>query len=396
MDSEATHDTIEQLGLTWPRDPIRRPSVVAGPDVTTEPGRVLLLVGAGHAHLHVVGHAAELIAAGCRVRLLAPRTFHYSGMASAAATGHLSTGRERIDVALLTASRGVEHHDGVLTDIDLDARVAVADDGTELPFDVISFNVGSVVTASSMVVDSAVLRVKPLSSLCRLPDRLRDRGRAGGARVSVVGGGSSGLELAAHLALRPDVAQVHLLHAGPHVGPGLPQGASRRLARLLTTRGVAIHTGCTVVRLTDTFAWCSDGTEVVHDLAVLASGLAAPPLLATLGLGDSDGIPVKATLQHPDHENVYAAGDCAHFLPHPLPRIGVHGVRQGPVLHASLLARASSGPLPVYTPQNRALSVLDLGGGIGLAARGERWWLGRSALLLKRWIDHRWLGQYRD
>ena len=72
----------------------------------------------------------------------------------------------------------------------------------------------------------------------------------------------------------------------------------------------------------------------------------------------------------------------------------MHGVRQGPVLQASLLARVSGDPLPPYAPQTRALSVLDLGEGLGLAARGRRWWLERSALMLKRWIDRRWLRQY--
>ena len=32
----------------------------------------LLLVGAGHTHLHLLAHADELTAAGYRVRLLAP------------------------------------------------------------------------------------------------------------------------------------------------------------------------------------------------------------------------------------------------------------------------------------------------------------------------------------
>jgi NADH dehydrogenase FAD-containing subunit len=114
-----------------------------------------------------------------------------------------------------------------------------------------------------------------------------------------------------------------------------------------------------------------------------------------LGLGDARGVPVTATLQHPDHADVHAVGDCARFLPQPLPRIGVHGVRQGPVLLASLLARARGAELPSYEPQREALAVLDLGDGVGLAVRGRWWWQGRAALLLKRWIDRRWLRQYR-
>lgn len=104
---------------------------------------------------------------------------------------------------------------------------------------------------------------------------------------------------------------------------------------------------------------------------------------------------MRATLQHAVREEIYAAGDCARFLPGPLSRIGVHGVRQGPVLHQSLLARVRGEPLPVYKPPRRALSILDLGDGIGLAVRGRWWWYGAEALRLKRYIDRRWLNTYQ-
>ena len=131
-----------------------------------------------------------------------------------------------------------------------------------------------------------------------------------------------------------------------------------------------------------------------HDVALLAAGLTAPPLLAELGLGDARGVPVRETLQHRDRDDMYAAGDCAYFLPDALPRIGVHGVRQGPVLLRSLLARTKGKPLPVYKPQRRALSILDLGDGVGLAVRGRWWWFGAGALRLKRYIDGHWLRGY--
>ncbi len=140
---------------------------------------------------------------------------------------------------------------------------------------------------------------------------------------------------------------------------------------------------------------CADGAVVPHDIALLATGLSAPPLLASLGLGDDDGVPVLATLQHVDRDEIYALGDCAHFLPSPLPRIGVHGVRQGPVLQRSLIARTRDAPLPEYRPQRRSLAILDLGDGVGLAVWGRWWWYGAAPLLLKRWIDRRWLKTYQ-
>ncbi len=355
---------------------------------------VLLLVGAGHAHLHLIRHAAELTAAGYRVRLLAPRFFDYSGVASATAAGALAADAGRIDVRALAVRCGVELIEGRLASLELGARVALTSGGTRVRYDVLSLNIGSVVAPAGLLVGDGVATVKPLSGLADLDARLRALGPAG-ASVTVVGAGASGLELAAHLSVRPDVTRVRLLEAAATVGADLPAGARRRIVRLLAARGVSVRTGCAVRDLGGRRVICADGSELSHDVAVLAVGLVAPPLLTELGLGDASGVPVRATLQHLHRDEVYAVGDCARFLPGALPRIGVHGVRQGPVLLQSLLARSRGRALPTYEPQRLSLSILDLGAGVGLAVRGRWWWYGATALRLKRFIDRRWLRTYR-
>ena len=100
----------------------------------------LLLVGAGHAHLHVVKHAGELGAAGYRLQLLAPRYFDYSGVASASATaaGALDSDAGRIDVRALVGVSGVEFHEGTLESLDPELRIATTSDGARLPYDVLA------------------------------------------------------------------------------------------------------------------------------------------------------------------------------------------------------------------------------------------------------------------
>lgn len=355
---------------------------------------VLLLVGAGHAHLHLLAEAESLRAAGHDVHLLAPATFAYSGVASATAAGVLPPGSGTIDVAWLAGRTGVRHHVARLVSVDLPGHRVLTSDGVWLAWDVLSVNIGSVVSTDGLVVDPDVLRVKPLEQLATLAERVREAAPRG-ARVTVVGGGPSGLELAGHLSVLPGVTSVLLLEAGPVAGGALPEGARRRVRRLLADRAVVVRTGVGVTEVRSGHVLTRDGEVLDHDVVVLATGLMAPPLLAATGLGGPQGVPVRATLQHRDHDEVYAAGDCADFLPGRLPRIGVHGVRQGPVLLASLLSRRRGEALPAYRPQRHALQVLDLGGGVGLAARGRWWWQGASALRLKRVIDRRWLAAYR-
>ncbi|AZI56812.1 hypothetical protein EH165_00115 [Nakamurella antarctica] len=353
---------------------------------------ILLLVGAGHAHLYVVKRAKELAGAGYQLHLLAPRYFDYSGVASATAAGALPKNTGRIDVGALAERSGLAFHEGTLVGLDLQKNIAVTSTGGRVSYDVISLNIGSVVAPAGMQVDPSVMRVKPLSGLAELDDRLTT---AGPQAITVIGGGASGVELAAHLSVSPHVTQVRLVDSGPAIGSDLPQGARRRIDRFLHARGVDIHTGSAVREIGAQKSICENGSEIPHDLALLAVGLTAPPLLAEIGLGDERGVPVRATLQHQARDEIYAVGDCARFLPQPLPRIGVHGVRQGPVLYESLLARVEQQPLPVYTPQRLALSILDLGDGVGLAVWGRFWWFGTFALRLKRYIDRRWLKMYQ-
>lgn len=360
------------------------------------PERRLLLVGAGHAHLHLLRHASRLDAAGYRTTLVAPARFDYSGAASGIAAGDRDPAEGLIDVAALARRHRVDHRQGLVTDVDPLTRTATIDDGSRLGWDVVSFNIGSVVDVPPVARSAAtVVEVKPLSGLARLRERLERPPTGRGHHVTVVGGGASGLELAAHLAARADTDRVHLVEYGPRVGDFLPQPAARRLVSLLEARGVRIVTDAGPVRVEADTLVVRDGARLAHDVLVVATGLAPPPLATRSPLGGRDGFPVRATLQHRDHDDVYATGDCADFLPSPLPRLGVHGVRQGPVLLAALEARVSGAPAPVYRPQRRVLSILDLGGGTALAVRGRWWWLGRSSLRLKRRIDRRWLSAYR-
>ena len=356
----------------------------------------LLLVGAGHAHLHLLRHAHQLRRAGYVVTLVAPPWFDYSGVAAGIAVGARNPAAGRIDVARLTRGQ-VEHRHTQVDELDPDARVAVCENGDVVAWDVVSFNIGSVAaTPPGVRVHDDVVRVKPLDDLRRLREHVAGPGPRPGLRVTVVGAGPSGIELAAQLAVATGVAHVTLLESGPTLGTFLPAQAASRLTPLLESRGVAVRCGVELDQVGASQTVLRDGTALPHDVAVLATGLAPPTLATTAPWGGAQGFPVRATLQHRDNDVVYAAGDCADFLPGRLPRIGVHGVRQGPVLLEALLARATGSAAPVYSPQARALSILDLGAGTALAVRGRHWWLGRASLLLKRAIDRRWLTSYRS
>ncbi len=146
--------------------------------------QTLLLVGAGHTHLHLLRHADRLRAAGWTVVLLAPRWFDYSGVGSAVATGALPLEAGRLDVAALAArERRTPPRGARWRDLDPRARVATTATGQRLAYDVVSIGIGSVTSDLGVPVGAGVVAVKPLAGLQTLADRLPDDGAAVGHRV---------------------------------------------------------------------------------------------------------------------------------------------------------------------------------------------------------------------
>jgi NADH dehydrogenase FAD-containing subunit len=104
---------------------------------------------------------------------------------------------------------------------------------------------------------------------------------------------------------------------------------------------------------------------------------------------------VGSTLPSIADARLFAAGDCASLEGYRLPKLGVSGVRQAPILLHKLVALLGGRPLMQYRPQSRYLTFLNLGCGRALAVYGNLHWLGRFSYWIKDRIDRRFLARYR-
>jgi NADH dehydrogenase FAD-containing subunit len=357
----------------------------------------VVLVGAGHANLLVVRAADRLRAAGLEVTLVDPGVFWYSGMAAAVAGGAVDPGRDRVDPGPLARRVGVRVVRARAVALDPAAGHLDLDDGTRLEATAVVVNVGSEVDPRGLPLDLPnVTPAKPTTGLLDLHDRLR--AAPPGRRVVVVGSGASAVELAGNLtsgaglhAARP---RVTIVGSGPLVPP-VDADVRAYLTASLVRRGVALVLGPRVVDLTGEAVVLDDGRELPADEVVLATGLRAAPAVARLGLGDEGGMPTTTTLQHPEHPNVFGAGDAIRFAGTGLPRLGVFAVRQAPVLVDNLLALHAGTPLRNYEPQERLLTAVDLGGGDAVLMWRDRRLHGRLALVVKRLLDEWFLRRHR-
>ena len=359
----------------------------------------VVLVGGGHAHLQVIRGASALRAEGARVSVICPRHFWYSGLATAVLSGSHEPADDCIDIADLAQRRGVDWIDSTVTAIAVADRSLTLADGSTLSWDRLSLNVGSeVALPGTPAADDRILPVKPIANVAALRARLEGQANGTAPRILVIGGGPTGCEVTANLAtlctrVAPD-ARITLAHHGERLLPAAPAGAGRHIEASLRHRGVHMRHGASLT-ITDAGKMRIDGEPPAADILVPATGLRAVELARSLAIDGTDGVPVTTALHHPAHPEIFAAGDCAHFLPRPLPKVGVFGVRQGPILLHNLAASLARRPLRPFQPQRRYLTILNLGNGTGLALRGGWWWHGRMMLRLKHFLDHRFLLTHR-
>ena len=144
--------------------------------------------------------------------------------------------------------------------------------------------------------------------------------------IGIVGGGATGVELAAELfdasrmlnaygvtALDNQQISVHLLEAAPRLLPGLSERVSQTVKTELESMGVTIHTDTAVKEAQAHQLLTGDDEVIKTDINVWAAGIKAPPFLAELGLSTNkkNQIEVNSTLQSVDDEKIFALGDCA-------------------------------------------------------------------------------------
>jgi pyridine nucleotide-disulfide oxidoreductase family protein len=367
----------------------------------------VLLVGAGHAHLEVLRRLARDPRPGLRPCLVSADPRHYySGMVPGYLAGIYGEAEISFHLPTLAARLGVPFVEGRAVEVDAGRRAVRLEDGSSRPYDLASFNVGSLTAGAATpgVREHAAL-LKPFSRVRALRDRidgLAARREPGAARVTVVGGGAGGVEIAFALAAVLDRAgrarRVAVLEGGPRILRGYSERFAARARRALAARGIELATGRRAAAVEPDAVVLEDGERLPSDLTVWLAGPAAPPLFRGSGLPvDGAGfLLVEPSLRCPGQPDVLGAGDCVTLAADPgTPKAGVYAVRQAPLLHASLVAAVEGGEPPSYRPQGSFLSLLNTSDGRALLRWRGVVGHGRGAWWLKDRIDRRFMARYR-
>lgn len=365
------------------------------------------MIGAGHAHLEVLRRLALEPHEELEVTVVSLEDRHfYSGMTPGYLAGTYSRDELAFDIPALARRAGVQYRKGRAAEFLPGERSVLLASGEKLSYDTISFNIGSLIAGGDRPQVAAAERIKPLHRVDRLYEAIHALARAPRTepvRVSVVGAGAAGIEVACALAAVLDQAgrgrQVMIFDALEHILPGYPRSFQRRVKAALTTLAIDFHLNSWVEGVEGTAVSLADGSEVSSDLSVWLTGPSGGPLFTKSGLPtDARGfLLVDDHLRSLGDPKTFAVGDCATLASHPeTPKAGVYAVRQAPVLWRNLLAASSGGPLSAYAPQPDFLSILNTCDGKALLRykRFHTW--SHWAWRLKDTIDRRFMRKYQQ
>ncbi|MBT2443466.1 FAD-dependent oxidoreductase [Streptomyces sp. ISL-36] len=251
----------------------------------------VLVLGAGYAGLI----AALRLAPHARVTLVDPAD-HFTERVR---LHERAAGRPDVThpLSLFLHGTGIDHIAARATSLDPEARLVSTDDGRSLPYDRLVYALGSRTGLPAGTTDT---RAYTAESAAELHKHLRDRPGS----VAVVGGGLTGIEMAAELAetYGPGGARVRLLTAADRIGTGLSSRGAAHARSVLEARGVRIEEGRRVAHPAD-----ADAEVVVWSAALVPNSELASS--AGLSLAPSGRIAVDAALRSVSHPDIYVPGD---------------------------------------------------------------------------------------
>jgi len=367
----------------------------------------LVLVGGGHAHMVTLANIRRFVEKGYRVTVVGPSEFHYySGMGPGMLGGTYSP--EQIRFA---TKRGVERQGGEfvrdrVTRIFPGARQVETVAGIRIDYDVVSFNAGSYIPLPDADSDGKgwpenLYPVKPIEQLMDAAAALKALFAEKPVTVNVVGGGPSSAEVAGNVWQLARDSQAHMprirILCGSSFMGRFGDRVRSRVKQILEKRGIVIQENARVQSVTPSRITLTSGQVCDTDFTFMAAGVIPSPIFEDSGLavGPDRGLLVNQYLQSVADSRIFGGGDCIHFQPLPLDKVGVYAVRQNPVLCHNLMAAMDGGPLKPFDPGPDYLLVFNLGGGKGVLKKKNMVFKGRLAFTIKDYIDTKFMKKFQ-
>ncbi|MCQ3830195.1 NAD(P)/FAD-dependent oxidoreductase [Microbulbifer elongatus] len=271
------------------------------------------------------------------------RTHIWKPLLHQVATGALDSSLDALNYQVHARANGFQFELGSLQGLDRENKTVelaevCSEDGTplvparKLEYDYLVFALGSQsndfhtpgVRDCCQFLDSAEqaqkFHTRLLDQFLQLESRVAES-----VHIAIVGGGATGVELAAELVdavhemghygrIKNGDLKVTLIEAGPHLLPALPQRLGNSSQKELTKIGVRVLTSTQVAEATQAGFITKEGEEIPAAIRVWAAGVKAPDFLQQLdglAVNPRNQIEVETTLRSKNDSAIFALGDCA-------------------------------------------------------------------------------------
>ena len=318
-----------------------------GGPMTTSSRIVIVGGGAGGLELATrLGRAAQKLP-GVSILLIDKYPFHiWKPLFHEVASGSLDVDMDGVDYRAHAANNGFEFQLGTLRGLDRPSREvaleAICDQSGEVlvpprcvNYDILVLAVGSVTNDFSVPgVREHCFTLDDTDQASRLHQRLfnaflkvKASGAEGPLRIAIVGGGATGVELAAELykttdalkvygfrSVNRNTLEVNVIEASDRLLGVLPEHISQKATKVLSKLGARIFTRVTVKAVDHEGILVDNDTRIPADVVIWCAGVKCQKVLENIdGLTTNKlhQVVVDQNLRSIDDSAIYALGDCA-------------------------------------------------------------------------------------
>ena len=395
----------------------------------------IVIVGGGAGGLELAARLGDGVGRRGWAEVLlvdATLTHVWKPMLHEVAAGTLGLQENEVDFLQQARRHGFRFHLGTLDGLDrrrkqLWLAPLIDEEGEEIAprrsigYDVLVVSVGSIVNdfgtpgvrehaiALNTVADARRFHRKLLAACARA--ELQDEGPVD---IVIVGGGATGVELAAELseAVREIASygsrlsalsrpvRLCVVEAGPRLLAALPDEMAQEVLDNLQRLGVEVRTQQRVTAIEADRVRLASGVSLPSAVTVWAAGIQGPAVLERLDgleLNKSRQLVVRPTLQTTLDDDVFALGDCASCVPEPgarpVPPRAQAAQQEAQLLAHALEGRLQGAALPSFRFRDRG-AIVSLGrrnavGRLAAGITGRTFTLEGLIARVTYWMLHR-------